>query len=37
MTGLNGGALYHAEFGIGHRASAIPEWSGVALSCGHPE
>lgn len=35
VTDLNGGALCDAEFGIGHRGSTLPVWSGVALSfCG---
>ncbi|MBK3479567.1 hypothetical protein JJD66_26140 [Pseudomonas sp. MF6751] len=32
MTELNDGALFDAEFGIGHRGSTVPERSGVALS-----
>lgn len=32
LTELNGGAFFNAEFGIGHRGSTVPEWSGVALS-----
>lgn len=32
MTDLDRGALCNAEFGIGHRGSTVPEWSGVALS-----
>ena len=36
-TDLDSGALCNAEFGIGHRGSTVPEWSGVALSfCGRP-
>jgi hypothetical protein len=31
MTGLNGGALFKAEFRIRHRGSTVPEMSGVAL------
>lgn len=37
VTNLNGGALFDAEFGIGHRGNTVPERSGVALSfCGRP-
>ncbi|MGH8601400.1 MAG: hypothetical protein ACREXR_01050, partial [Gammaproteobacteria bacterium] len=37
MTELKGGALFNAEFGIRHRGSTVPEWSGVALSfCRRP-
>jgi len=32
LTELNDGALFDAEFGIGHRGSTVPERSGVALS-----
>ncbi|WP_262378838.1 hypothetical protein, partial [Pseudomonas sp. WS 5407] len=38
LTELNDGALFDAEFGIGHRGSTVPERSGVALSFrGRPE